>query len=410
MPPGQVVPLSEAVARLAGRIPGSPLDEETAGMLLRGNAAPEAEVMKAWAGLGYNRRAVALHRAAYLLYEDPRLGSGRGGVLFVGPHQPYLNYVADVLPSLGEEGVRTCTLADLVPEGATAVPEPDPSLIVEDPDLYAHQLRAHRHYLAQSHQAQQAAAQARAVADQARRESIERQQAETRAILQEKFPEYLSDEHGPKLREELGAVAIELGFTPQELEQFGETFTGDWSGSRRSSADPATDFSLTYGNNVGGDCAGVNQIGYENLVEDNSCGFSGGTDPLLGPLAGCGGGGDDRDADGVERVIATSQMQATDCRRAFPCWDEPDLKATFTFTVTASDGALSSAAATVTLTLAAVNDAPSLAAINVNGTEDTTFTFAAAVLAASLVVVAVTTATPAWANTSTGQRRPGSPG
>ena len=31
----------------------------------------------------------------------------RGGVLFVGPHQPYLDYVADVLPSLGEEGVRT---------------------------------------------------------------------------------------------------------------------------------------------------------------------------------------------------------------------------------------------------------------------------------------------------------------
>jgi hypothetical protein len=40
-------------------------------------------------------------------------------VLFVGPHQPYLAYVADVLPSLGEEGVQTCTLRDLLPEGAT---------------------------------------------------------------------------------------------------------------------------------------------------------------------------------------------------------------------------------------------------------------------------------------------------
>ncbi len=49
---------------------------------------------------------VALHRAAYLLYADPRLGEGRGGVLFVGPSRPYLSYVADVLPSLGEEGVR----------------------------------------------------------------------------------------------------------------------------------------------------------------------------------------------------------------------------------------------------------------------------------------------------------------
>jgi superfamily I DNA/RNA helicase len=49
-------------------------------------------------------------------------------VLFVGPHRPYLAYVADVLPSLGEEGVQTCTLRDLVPEGADAVPESDPEV------------------------------------------------------------------------------------------------------------------------------------------------------------------------------------------------------------------------------------------------------------------------------------------
>ncbi|MGW2152557.1 RNA polymerase recycling motor ATPase HelR [Nonomuraea sp. NPDC001699] len=76
-------------------------------------------------GPGTGKTVVALHRSAYLLYSDPRLGHSRGGVLFVGPHQPYLAYVADVLPSLGEEGVRTCTLRDLVPEGAAAAPERD---------------------------------------------------------------------------------------------------------------------------------------------------------------------------------------------------------------------------------------------------------------------------------------------
>jgi Viral (Superfamily 1) RNA helicase len=79
-------------------------------------------------GPGTGKTVVALHRTAYLLYSDPRLGHRRGGVLFVGPHQPYLAYVADVLPSLGEEGVQTCTLRDLVPEGAGAAIEADPDV------------------------------------------------------------------------------------------------------------------------------------------------------------------------------------------------------------------------------------------------------------------------------------------
>ena len=79
-------------------------------------------------GPGTGKTVVALHRTAYLLYSDPRLGHRRGGVLFVGPHQPYLAYVADVLPSLGEEGVQTCTLRDLVAEGATATIEADPEV------------------------------------------------------------------------------------------------------------------------------------------------------------------------------------------------------------------------------------------------------------------------------------------
>jgi DNA helicase IV len=79
-------------------------------------------------GPGTGKTVVALHRTAYLLYADPRLGHRRGGVLFVGPHQPYLAYVGDVLPSLGEEGVQTATVRDLVPEGATAPPEADPEV------------------------------------------------------------------------------------------------------------------------------------------------------------------------------------------------------------------------------------------------------------------------------------------
>src|SRR3954454_19981278 len=80
-------------------------------------------------GPGTGKTVVALHRTAYLLYADSRLGHRRGGVLIVAPPQPYLAYVSDVLPSLGEEGVQTCTLRDLVPQGAAAGSETDPDVV-----------------------------------------------------------------------------------------------------------------------------------------------------------------------------------------------------------------------------------------------------------------------------------------
>ncbi len=90
--------------------------------------APSRGALVVDGGPGTGKTVVALHRTAYQLYSDPQLGHRRGGVLFVGPHQPYLAYVSDVLPSLGEEGVQTCTLRDLVPEGARAIVEGDPEV------------------------------------------------------------------------------------------------------------------------------------------------------------------------------------------------------------------------------------------------------------------------------------------
>ncbi|MCT1433988.1 RNA polymerase recycling motor ATPase HelR [Dietzia maris] len=69
-------------------------------------------------GPGTGKTVVALHRAAYLLHAQSREGLRRGNLLLVGPHRPYLDYVADVLPSLGEHSVQTATVADL---GLTAL-------------------------------------------------------------------------------------------------------------------------------------------------------------------------------------------------------------------------------------------------------------------------------------------------
>lgn len=69
-------------------------------------------------GPGTGKTAVALHRAAYLLYTYREQLAHRG-VLVVGPNQTFVGYIDQVLPSLGETGVRMATLADLLP-GVTA--------------------------------------------------------------------------------------------------------------------------------------------------------------------------------------------------------------------------------------------------------------------------------------------------
>jgi DNA helicase IV len=65
-------------------------------------------------GPGTGKTAVALHRAAYLLYTY-RFPLEQQGVLVVGPNQVFLRYIEQVLPSLGESGVALSTLAGLVP-------------------------------------------------------------------------------------------------------------------------------------------------------------------------------------------------------------------------------------------------------------------------------------------------------
>ncbi|MEU7471386.1 AAA family ATPase [Streptomyces sp. NPDC044984] len=60
---------------------------------------------------GTGKTAVGLHRAAYLLYTHPQR-IRRGGLLVLGPNRTFLSYISEVLPALGETGVRQSTLAE----------------------------------------------------------------------------------------------------------------------------------------------------------------------------------------------------------------------------------------------------------------------------------------------------------
>jgi DNA helicase IV len=80
--------------------------------------APMAGTLVVQGGPGTGKTAVALHRAAYLLYTHREELTARG-VLIVGPNTTFLRYIAQVLPSLAETGVLLATLGDLYP-GITA--------------------------------------------------------------------------------------------------------------------------------------------------------------------------------------------------------------------------------------------------------------------------------------------------
>lgn len=85
--------------------------------------APMPGALVVQGGPGTGKTAVALHRAAYLLYSHrERLKSA--GVLLVGPSSSFMKYIERVLPSLGETGVVMSSVGRLMP-GITAVPEGD---------------------------------------------------------------------------------------------------------------------------------------------------------------------------------------------------------------------------------------------------------------------------------------------
>ncbi len=87
--------------------------------------SPLPGVLVVQGGPGTGKTAVALHRAAYLLYTH-RFPLERQGVLVVGPNPLFLRYIEQVLPSLGETGVTLSTVAGLVPGVRVRATEPGP--------------------------------------------------------------------------------------------------------------------------------------------------------------------------------------------------------------------------------------------------------------------------------------------
>lgn len=85
--------------------------------------ASDRGILVVQGGPGTGKTAVALHRAAYLLYTQ-RERLERSGVLIIGPSRTFLRYIEQVLPSLGESGVVQMTIGDIVP--GLSVQDDDP--------------------------------------------------------------------------------------------------------------------------------------------------------------------------------------------------------------------------------------------------------------------------------------------
>ncbi|MFD5159449.1 HelD family protein [Streptomyces hawaiiensis] len=95
--------------------------------LVRGDLAVSVCVQGA---PGTGKTAVGLHRAAYLLYTYPQR-IRRGGLLILGPNRTFLSYIAEVLPALGETGVRQSTLGEEIARWPVRGVDDEPTAVVK---------------------------------------------------------------------------------------------------------------------------------------------------------------------------------------------------------------------------------------------------------------------------------------
>ncbi len=96
--------------------------------------APLPGILVVQGGPGTGKTAVALHRAAYLLYTH-RFPLERSGVLLVGPNRIFLRYIEAVLPALGEHSVTLATPATLVGTAVAGVDTPEVARVKGDPRM-----------------------------------------------------------------------------------------------------------------------------------------------------------------------------------------------------------------------------------------------------------------------------------
>ncbi|MFH8339799.1 HelD family protein [Streptomyces sp. AM6-12] len=89
---------------------------------------------------GTGKTAVGLHRAAYLLYTHPKR-LRRSGLLILGPNRTFLAYISEVLPALGESGVRQSTLLDEIARHPVTGTDPAPTAALKHDPRMAEVLR-----------------------------------------------------------------------------------------------------------------------------------------------------------------------------------------------------------------------------------------------------------------------------